>query len=150
MAIEHEEEKKQIFKKHQLSIQELNKQKEDEIVKITEFTQSRLAELEKRQRNITTTNTTDRFNNDDAKKVDILEKRLSELENSLRESRFECNKLNEKIMNVQQRYADSISEKDKVMKERNDMEKKIKSMDAELKEVLAKNMELVTNMSNYK
>ncbi|PKC10540.1 hypothetical protein RhiirA5_355372 [Rhizophagus irregularis] len=150
MAIEHEEEKKQIFKKHQLSIQELNKQKEDEIVKITEFTQSRLAELEKRQRNITTTNTTDRFNNDDAKKVDILEKRLSELENSLRESRFECNKLNEKIMNVQQRFADSISEKDKVMKERNDMEKKIKSMDAELKEVLAKNMELVTNMSNYK
>ncbi|PKY15965.1 hypothetical protein RhiirB3_402350, partial [Rhizophagus irregularis] len=52
-------------------------------------------------------------------------------------------------MNVQQRFADSISEKDKVMKERNDMEKKIKSMDAELKEVLAKNMELVTNMSNY-
>jgi chromosome segregation ATPase len=133
MAIEHEEETKQILKNHQLSIQELNKQKEDEIVKITEFTQSKLAALEKRQRNIT--NTADRSNNDDTKKVNILEKRLSELENSLRESRSECEKLNEKIMQVQQRYADSISEKDKVVKERNDMEKKIKSMDAELKVV---------------
>ncbi|GBC02194.1 hypothetical protein RclHR1_00450029 [Rhizophagus clarus] len=140
MATEHEEEKKLISKNHQLSLQKLNKQKDDEIVEITEFTQSRLAALEKRQRNIT--NTTDRFNNDDAKKVEILEKRLLELENSLRESRSECDKLNEKIMHVQQKYADSISEKDKVVKERKDMEKKIKSMDAELKMILAKNMEL--------
>ncbi|CAI2172986.1 8667_t:CDS:2, partial [Funneliformis geosporum] len=85
---EYKEEKSHIFNDHQRSLQALKQQQDDEITKINTTMQSRLTTLEKLQRNIK--NATDHLSNGN-------EQRLSELENSLRESRSKCEKLNDKL-----------------------------------------------------
>ncbi|CAG8465950.1 15980_t:CDS:2 [Funneliformis caledonium] len=138
---DYKEEKAQIFNDHQRSLQAMKQRQDDEIAKLTETMQSRLAALEKLQRNIR--NATDRFSNGNAQ-------RLSGLENSLRESRSECEKLKDKLIHIQQKFEESINEKDKVTKEINDMRKRVKCLEVELQEVIAKNVTLVIEMSGMK
>ncbi|CAG8731459.1 13922_t:CDS:2, partial [Racocetra persica] len=81
-------------------------------------------------------------------KIDILEQRVVELENSLKTSNLECDRLRETLADVQFKYLDTINDKDQLILTKRELDKKVKALNDQLEDVLAKNVELVTQMSS--
>ncbi|CAG8440031.1 1163_t:CDS:2 [Scutellospora calospora] len=81
-------------------------------------------------------------------KIDILEQRIAGLENSLKISNLECDQLRETLAQVQFKYLDAINDKDQLTQMKRNLEKKVKSMGDQLEDVLAKNLELVVQITS--
>ncbi|CAG8473829.1 42680_t:CDS:2 [Gigaspora margarita] len=156
MQKEHAQDKDQLIRNHQNTIGMFNKQKEEEIAQITRTMQLRMEALEKRQRDMAATGSNDKdgFN---SQKVIILEQEKDQLENSLRSLQAECARLNETLKQVQNGYLEAVNDKDQLITAKRETEKKIKAMEiktesnrkeAQLQDVLAKNMELIVKMTS--
>ncbi|CAG8600676.1 7255_t:CDS:2, partial [Scutellospora calospora] len=64
-----------------------------------------------------------------------LEQRIIELENSLKLSKSECARLNEKLSEVQIGYLNAINDKDQLASSKRESDKKIKTLEAQLESV---------------
>ncbi|CAG8506408.1 23661_t:CDS:2 [Gigaspora rosea] len=162
MQKEHTQDKDQLIRNHQNTIGMFNKQKEEEIAQITKTMQLRMEALEKRQRDMASTGSSDKDGSNNLQKVIILEQEKDQLENSLKSLRAECARLNETLKQVQNGYLDAVNDKDQLTTAKREADKKIKAMEveiqtikiesnrkeAQLQEVLAKNMELIVQMTS--
>lgn len=158
--------KKLLEEKENLSKQldEIENQHREEISIIAKEIQKRLESLEKNQKNLLTNN--NNKNNHD--RTSKLLQKITDLENSLKSSKLECEKLNEKLTEIQLYHFEAVNEKNKVIEEKSEAQKKIKLLESRLEsfdklsglekndlrlmekyhEVLAKNMELTIQLSS--
>ncbi|CAG8826374.1 14595_t:CDS:1, partial [Gigaspora margarita] len=70
----------------------------------------------------------------DIDKIDLLEQRITELENSLKSSNIECDQLRETLAEVQSKYLHAVSDKDQLMLTKRELDKKVKSLDDQLQD----------------
>ncbi|CAG8552083.1 4665_t:CDS:2 [Dentiscutata erythropus] len=113
--MKHDQEKEELLKVHEDNISSLKQQQEEEVTKLTELMEI----LEKKQRAIKNTAETHRLStrrsNAEAKKIVALEQRVMDLEQTLKVSNIECErlymereKLNEKVLELKSKYAGTI------------------------------------------
>ncbi|KAF0520291.1 leucine-rich repeat-containing protein [Gigaspora margarita] len=98
--------------------------------------------------NVVTEVLNDKDNTDVTKSKSLtLEQRIIELENSLKLSKSECARLNEKLAQVQVGYLNAVNDKDQLALSKRESDKKVKALEAQLESVLERNMELIIQMS---
>ncbi|KAF0437828.1 leucine-rich repeat-containing protein [Gigaspora margarita] len=116
-------EKQQLIQEHQVEIQKLQNQHEEEINKLSLAIQTRIESLEKRQRQQQQQRDrlSDRSDRGETKRISILEQRIIELDQSLKVSE---------------------AEREKLQNEKNEL-------DVRFQEVLSKNVTLVVQMANH-
>ncbi|CAG8527143.1 14128_t:CDS:2 [Cetraspora pellucida] len=146
MQREHAQDKDQLVRNHQNTIGMFNKQKDEEIAQISKTMQMRVEALEKRYKDMAAAEFSDK----------------SQLENSFKLSQSECARLNEKLIQLQMGYINAVNDKEQLTNAKREAEKKIKAMelelqvvknesskkDTQLRDLSAKNMELVVQMTS--
>ncbi|CAG8524237.1 7753_t:CDS:2, partial [Acaulospora morrowiae] len=156
----HEEEKEEILYLHQTSIKSLKEKHEEEFTQHSVEMQSQIESLERRVRELMSIPTNA---NESDPKVILMKQNIENLGKQLKVSKEECEMLIQKVLNFQNKFSDATYEKEILIREKSELSKKLKSMEAEniglheriksleaeSEEILTKNIDFITQMSKY-
>ncbi|CAG8546826.1 10731_t:CDS:2 [Paraglomus occultum] len=134
-------EKERLIQTHKELTESLQQRYSEQMAELKNTLQS----YEKRERDLSATGHDARDSAD--VKLLRLQAQITSFEKELKESKNECLKLNEALSQVQMSYLDAVNEKDQILKTKKDLEKKLKSQEDDMQQLMAKNMELVMQIS---